>query len=156
MPEWFQEEISPLSETWEAVWIQFLLFKLSTIRSVSKKQKAICCTEMCYTAEIPFATQHCCLNCLIHAPAQITWVPVLAQPTCHSFPTSSVSDFPSPISRELRREWCVYPNLILQKEGGVGMHGLVCDLGSTSRCCILNMPKECSGRKPRSRGMEEL
>lgn len=37
------------------------------------------------------------------AAAQITWVPVLAQPTCHSFSTSPVADFPAPINKELRK-----------------------------------------------------
>lgn len=64
---------------------------------------------------------------------------------------------PSPNkTRNWGREQCGYPNLILQNEGGIRIHDLICDLGSTSRCCILNIPKECSGRKPRSRGMEEL
>lgn len=46
-------QISPcksLPEKWETVWIQFLLFKLSPVRSLSKKQKMICCTDMCYAA----------------------------------------------------------------------------------------------------------
>lgn len=59
-----------------------------------------------------------------------------------------------PTTEELRKGEVYICKSAPWNEGGIGLHNSIRDLGSTSRCCLLSIPKEYSGRKPRSHGME--